>query len=136
MHNTITYLHEWHYADDAAGITLPAVLGYAGRIVTATAKVDTGAAFCLFDRDYAELIGLTVEDGIPMVLETLNGTLEAFGHLITLQTLGLTFESTVYFSKYSGLPRNLLGRNGWLRNLRLGLIDYDNRLLLSNYNDE
>lgn len=37
------------------------------------------------------------------------------------------------FAKYPGLPRNLLGRRGWLRNLRLGLIDYDNLLYLSAY---
>lgn len=37
------------------------------------------------------------------------------------------------FAKYPGLQRNLLGRQGWLRNLRLGLIDYDNLLYLSAY---
>jgi hypothetical protein len=29
------------------------------------------------------------------------------------------------------LPRNLFGQRGWQRNLRLGLIDYDNLLYLS-----
>ncbi|MGH9766941.1 MAG: hypothetical protein ACREAB_05840 [Blastocatellia bacterium] len=59
--------------------------------------------------------------------------LEAFGHEVTLQTGQLVFQSTVYFAKYHGLPRNLLGRRGWLRNLRLALIDYDNLLYLSDY---
>ncbi|MEP7343168.1 MAG: hypothetical protein ABI977_35915 [Acidobacteriota bacterium] len=44
------------------------------------------------------------------------------------------FKVSVYFAKYPGLERNLLGRSGWLRNLRLGLIDYDNLLYLSEYN--
>ena len=45
----------------------------------------------------------------------------------------LAFHSLVYFAKYPGLPRNILGRQGWLRNLRLAVIDYDNLLYLSAY---
>jgi hypothetical protein len=36
-------------------------------------------------------------------------------------------------TKYPNLPRNLLGRQGWLRNLKLAVIDYDNLLYLSSY---
>lgn len=79
--------------------------------------------------------GLPVEEGIPLSLETLTGALEAFGHEVTIQTLGLTFQSVIYFSRHAGLPRNLLGRNGWLRNVRLGVIDYDNQIFLSSYDD-
>ncbi|MGH9751482.1 MAG: hypothetical protein ACREA2_01755 [Blastocatellia bacterium] len=45
------------------------------------------------------------------------------------------YETThlVYFTKYPNLPRNLLGRQGWLRNLKLGVIDYENLLYLSAY---
>jgi hypothetical protein len=135
MPATITYAEIWNYPDDGAGITIPTLLGYDGRIVTATAKIDTGAEFCLFDRDYGERLGLPLEKGVPLTLETLTGRLEAFGHEVTLQTLGLTFQSVIYFSRYAGLPRNLLGRNGWLRNIRLGVVDYDNQILLSNYDD-
>lgn len=62
-------------------------------------------------------------------------SLEAYGHYLTLQTFELTFESLVYFAKYPGLPRNLLGRTGWLRNLRLAIIDYDNMIYLNAYDD-
>jgi hypothetical protein len=63
----------------------------------------------------------------------LSGSLEAYGHEVTLQTGDIAFQSVVYFAKYPGLQRNLLGRQGWLRNLRLGVIDYDNLLYLSAY---
>ncbi|HEX9002896.1 MAG TPA: hypothetical protein VGB07_23510 [Blastocatellia bacterium] len=63
----------------------------------------------------------------------LTGSLDAFGHEVTLQTGDIAFQSLVYFAKHPGLQRNLLGRQGWLRNLRLGVIDYDNRLYLSAY---
>jgi hypothetical protein len=36
-------------------------------------------------------------------------------------------------TKYPNLPRNLLGRQGWLRNLKLGIVDYDYLLYLSAY---
>ncbi|MFN0108030.1 MAG: hypothetical protein ACKVZH_04185 [Blastocatellia bacterium] len=61
------------------------------------------------------------------------GSLDAFGHEVTLQTGEIAFQSVVYFAKYPNVPRNLLGRQGWLRNLKLGLIDYDNLLYLSGY---
>ena len=54
-------------------------------------------------------------------------------HEVTLQTCGIAFQSFVYFAKYPGLQRNLLGRQGGLRNLKVGLIDYDNLLYLSAY---
>ena len=52
---------------------------------------------------------------------------------MTQITFTEAMQSVVYFAKYPGLPRNLLGRQGWLRNLRLGVIDYDNLLYLSHY---
>lgn len=70
------------------------------------------------------------------MLSSLGGPLEAFGHEVTLQTGTLVFHSLVYFAKYPGLPRNILGRQGWLRNLRLAIIDYDNLLYLSAYDAE
>jgi hypothetical protein len=36
-------------------------------------------------------------------------------------------------TKYPNLPRNLLGQQGWLRNLKLAVIDYDNLLYLISY---
>ena len=70
---------------------------------------------------------------MPIVLSSLGGPLEAFGHEVTVQTGTLAFQSLVYFAKYPGLSRNILGRQGWLRNLRLAVIDYDNLLYLSAY---
>ncbi len=84
MSSAITFAEIWHYPDDHAGITIPTVLGYGNRIVTATAKIDTGAEYCLFDRDYGERLGLTIEEGLPLSLETLTGTLGAFGHEISI----------------------------------------------------
>jgi hypothetical protein len=129
----LTFNQEYNYPDIPDGITLPALLSYGDKIITDTAKVDTGAAVCLFKREHAEELGLPVEQGIPTTLGGLCGSLEAFGHEVTLQTGEVAFHTLVYFAKYPGLPRNILGRQGWLRYLKLAVIDYDNLLYLSTY---
>jgi hypothetical protein len=133
MHMQLEFSHEYHYPDKPEGITLPAFLSFAGKTISVEAKVDTGATYCLFRREHGVELGLPVEQGLYFVLDTLAGLLEAFGHEVTLQTCGLVFQSTVYFAKQPGLRRNLLGRQGWLRNLRMAVIDYDNLLYLRRY---
>ena len=133
MTTQLTFTETIPYEDKPEGIVILATLTYGGISFTAPAKVDTGAAVCLFSREIGEKLGLPIESGIPIRLSTLTGSLDAFGHEITLRTGSLTFYSTIYFAKNYGLPRNLLGREGWLRKLILAVIDYDNRLFLSAY---
>ena len=125
--------HEFSYKDEEEGISLPVKLTYGGQTVGATAKVDPGSAVCLFSYEDGLDLGVPIESGIPMRLGTLAGTLDAFGHEVTLQIGELVFQSFVYFAKHPGLPRNLLGRRGGLRNLRVGIVDYDCLLYLSAY---
>jgi hypothetical protein len=135
MKATLTFVETLLYPDNPAGIVIPVSLSYQGITNQALAKVDPGAEVCLFKHEVGIKLGIPVEHGIPASLETLTGSLEAFGHEVTLQTGELIFQSLVYFAKYPNLPRNILGRRGWLRNLRLGVIDYDNLLYLSAYDD-
>jgi hypothetical protein len=130
----LTFAEELCYKDDEEGIPISVILTYGDKTIRTDAKVDPGSAVCLFSHEDGLDLGLIVEQGTPIRLGGVAGSLEAFGHEVTLQTGQLVFQSTVYFAKYPGLPRNLLGRRGWLRNLRLGLIDYDNLLYLSAYN--
>jgi hypothetical protein len=129
----LAFTEEIAYEDDDAGIPLRVKLTYAGTELEVTAKVDPGAAVCLFSYEDALDLGIPIEQGLPIRLSGLTGSLDAFGHEVTLQTGELIFQSTVYCAKHPGLPRNLLGRRGWLRNLRLAIIDYDNLLYLSDY---
>jgi hypothetical protein len=133
MIKELSFTYEYQYEDNADGIPLPVRLSYGGRTMNTTAKVDPGAAVCLFSQEDGLDLGVPIEEGLPVRLGGLTGTLDAFGHEVTLQTGELVFQSIVYFAKYPGLPRNLLGRQGWLRNLRLGLVDYDRLLYLSDY---
>jgi hypothetical protein len=129
----LDFTREYFYPDETDGITIPTYLSYGDQNIVVNAKFDTGAAYCLFRNEHAIDLGVPVEDGIYVVLDTLGGPLEAFGHEVVIQTCDIAFQSVVYFAKYPNLRRNLLGRQGWLRKLRMAIIDYDNLLYLSAY---
>lgn len=124
---------EYHYPDHRDGITIPALLSYGAISIPVEAKVDCGAEVCLFTNEDGQKLGIQVNQGIPTQLGSLAGPIEAFGHEITLCTGEFEMTSLVYFAKYPGLTRNILGRQGWLRNLRMAIIDYDNLLYLNVY---
>lgn len=116
------------------GLMIPVSLQSGSLHEQTMAKVDTGAEHCLFRREIAEMLALNVKSGLPKTFRTLTGTIEAFGHEITLQSFGFTLHSHVYFAKDYELPRNLLGSIGWLQHFKLGLVDYEELLYLAPYN--
>ena len=118
------------------GITVEARLIFGEQSVICQAKVDTGGQVCLFMREIAETLRIDIETGHRHSLNTLAGSLTSYGHTVRLQTLGLEFDSLVYFAAEYGLPRNLLGREGWLQKVRLGIVDYDSTLYISPYQDQ
>lgn len=135
MSAQLTFSNSRFCSNSDSGIEIPAILACGNYVVRTAAKIDTGADVCLFTNDIGLQLGLKIEDGIPITLDSLGGVIEAFGHEVMLQTCGLAFTSFVYFAKYPGQRRNLLGRQGWLRQLRIAFIDYDNMLYLSRYDD-
>lgn len=132
----LNFTQRFQYDSLESGITLETILRFGNKEFQGKAKVDTGAQYCLFAREIGELLGIEVESGIRRDLGTLRGAITTFGHEVTLGTLGLFFDTTVYFAKDERLPRNLLGRTGWLTLLRLAIIDYDAEIYLSRYDDQ
>jgi hypothetical protein len=86
--------HSYLPADD--GISLPVILNNGAERVKLLAQVDTGASCRLFERRHGELLDLDVEAGDPMAFRTATGRVEAFGHRVTIETLGLSFESVFF----------------------------------------
>jgi hypothetical protein len=41
----------------------------------------------------------------------------------------------VYFAEDEESSRDVLGRNGWIRKFRLGVVDYDSLLYLGQYDE-
>ena len=121
------------YPDHPDGIVIPVTLRSGTLAHTAHAVVDCGAGVCLFSREIGELLHLPIEQGDPIRLRTLSGNMDAFGHEVTLTALNLSVVSTIYFARHEGLPRNLLGRLGWLRKINFGLVEQDNLVYIGRY---
>ncbi len=116
------------------GITIETILVSGKHSILSQAKIDTGSQVCLFQRELGEQLGIDIECGPRIKLGSLAGSLPAFGHSVILHTLGLEFDSVIYFAADYGLERNILGRDGWLQKVRLAIIDYDSTIYLSAYN--
>ena len=127
-------LHD--YGTDKESIEISVTLRFGERTVSFPAQLDTGATFCVFERSYAETLGLSVESGMPLRFSTAMGSFDAYGHTVTLETLGYSFDVTVYFAAEESFTRNVLGRRGWLDQVRLGLVEYKSKLYLSRYNEQ
>ena len=84
---TISFRSTYSYEQSQAGIEIPIQLALDGREVRFLAKVDTGASFCIFQREYAEQLGIQVESGIYRRIGTATGGFDAYGHSVTLSCL-------------------------------------------------
>ncbi|MGH9834981.1 MAG: aspartyl protease family protein [Blastocatellia bacterium] len=135
MPHQLTFAIRETYDTRLEGITIEARLGLGANSVICQAKIDTGGQACLFMREIAETLDIDVETGHRRVFNTLAGSLTGYGHTVTLSTLGLEFDSVVYFATDHNLPRNLLGREGWLQKVRFAVVDYDATLYLSRYQE-
>jgi hypothetical protein len=135
MAETLTYRLHSVYDTTRPGITLPVTLSAGAQSLAFKAKLDTGSSYCIFTRFVGEKLGLAIEAGMAQRISTATGTFMAYGHEVRLSVLGLDYDATVYFAEDPNFGRNVLGRQGWLDRVRLGLIDYDGKLYLSDYND-
>ena len=123
------------YGTHKTNIELDVTLRFGERTVSFPAQIDTGATFCIFERGYAETLGLAVESGERIRFSTAIGSFDAYGHSLTLETLRYSFDVTVYFAAEESFKRNVLGRRGWMDHVRLALVDYKGELYLSRYED-
>lgn len=136
MPHKLTFSALHLYNSEEPGITLPVRLICGAGVVDLIAKLDTGATHCIFRRNYADSLDIDVETGEETKIETASGWFIAYGHEVSIIALDLEFQATAYFAKEYGITRNVLGRQGWLNRVRLGLVDYDGKLYVSHYNDD
>jgi len=134
--HTFTFRLRHNYDTSRTGITVPVELGNGPKVVQVDAKLDTGASFCIFERTYAEMLGLTVESGTQALVSTANGTFQVFGHWLAMTALGFQFDVMIYFAADESVKRSVLGRRGFIDQLRLCLIEHDGELYVSKYDDE
>jgi len=120
------------YPNDPAGnIPLSIKLEVGETSARFWAYVDTGAAHCLFQSEYAEILGLELRVGLPLQFSVAGGAIiEAYGHTVIVEVLDRRVESVVYFTDHPGFRRNVLGRQGWLHHFKFGLIYYESKIYL------
>ena len=135
MSETITFDKTHFYDTLKPGISLTATLHHGDESFECEAKLDTGSSHCIFKRSLGELLGLDLESSPAERISTITGGFPAYPHAIVLEVLGIRTEATVYFAAEEHFKRNVLGRTGWLDRVKLGLIDYEAKLLLSSYSE-
>lgn len=135
MEETIIFSKQYEYDTLKIGITVPVQLTLGDEIVFFEAKVDTGASNCIFERVHGERLGLVIESGEKQDFSTTTGNFTTFAHEMRFSVLGIETFSTVYFAESRYYTRNVLGRQGWLDRVKLGLIDYEGKLFLSEHGE-
>lgn len=135
MAEEISFDESYFYNTLKIGITVPTILQLSDRLAEIEAKIDTGAENCIFERRHGETLGLEIESGTEKVFSTATAPFITYGHEITIWVLGIEIYATVYFAKEESFTRNVLGRQGFLNRVKLGLIDYEGKLLLSKYGE-
>jgi hypothetical protein len=124
---------EYKFDTTQKGISIPVTLSLKNETIDFLAKVDTGADFCIFKREHGEALGLDIESGYPQMFDTVAGNFNTYGHELTLTTFNMPFDVMVYFAGTYGFRRNVLGRRGWLDQIKLGIIDYDGKVYVNKY---
>jgi hypothetical protein len=80
MARSIEFETSCQYVSDD-GIEIPTELSVGGQKVELIAKLDTGAAHCIFERRYGEELGLDVEAGRAQRFRTMAGSFVAYGYI-------------------------------------------------------
>jgi len=84
----------------------------------------------VFQRLYADLLGLDAGRGVLQRIRTATGSFAAHGHEITLTVGQFEWQAIVYFADDENFPVNVVGRRSFLDRLRVGLVDYEQLLYL------
>ena len=134
MPESLEFDEVYQYDTLKTGITVVVKIHFGDEAREINAKIDTGAENCIFERKHGERLGIEIESGREQIFSTATANFTAYGHELKLIVLGIETISTVYFAKEESFTRNVLGRQGWLDRVKLGLIDYEGKLFLSEYN--
>jgi hypothetical protein len=137
MTYSLEFNQKFSYQKNKRGIFIPVTLVSGSETTTCGAKLDSGSDSCYFSRGHAEELGLPLEEGIRLPVETNrpDEPMIFYGHEVRIRALGYEIESIIYFWDQYRLPRNLLGRAGWINKFRVALIEHDLELYLSHHDE-
>jgi len=91
------------------------------------ARVDSGSSFCVFGRQWADLLGLDWESGEPVKISTASGIFYAHLHEVTIQLRDFKWTAWVAFAEWDTMPpspaRDVLGLNGFFDHFLVAIDD-------------
>lgn len=126
--------------DDRQGMAVPLTLSAGSKTVDLVAYLDTGASACVFPRETGERLGLNIETGPERIFGPASGGgVKTHGHNVTLEIISeatFSFQLMVWFTGLPGFQRALLGREGWLQMILLGIDHYQGSLYLGQHDDQ
>jgi hypothetical protein len=132
----LTFAQMTEYDTAQPGVTITASLRLGKGEVTFDAKIDTGSTNCVFSRNLGEKLGLDIESGLPKWIATATGRFLTYEHEVTLSVRGFDFFILACFAEDDAFQRNVLGRHGFLVQVKLGLVDYQSKLYLDHFLEE
>lgn len=124
------------YDSGEPGINVRVSLRLDQKPIDFAAKIDTGSTNCIFTREIGEQLGLKIEDGLPKWIGTATDRFLTYEHEVTLSVLGFDFDVLACFAEDERFLKNILGRYGFLMQVKIGLVDYEGKFYLSHYLDE
>lgn len=124
MNHQLNFTHLANYDPGLPGITVEVTLSLTGAAVFVPAKLDTGSTNCVFARRHGEGLGIDIESGELVRINTATGSFLTHRHEVTLRVLDYHFDVRVCFAADESFDRAVLGRFGFLDRQRLGLVDY------------
>src|SRR5258706_1663560 len=89
-----------HLTRSARAVIIPVTLrANDTETISIQTRVDSGSSFCVFGRQWADLLGLDWEAGEPLKISTAAGAFYAHLHEVTIKLLEFKWTASVAFAE-------------------------------------
>ena len=117
-----------HLARTSRGIMVQVTLATdATETISIEARVDSGSGFCVFGRQWADVLHLDWEKGDPLQISTAAGTFYSYLHEVTIRLLSFEWAAWIAFAEWDTMPpspaRDVLGLNGFFDHFLVAIDD-------------
>lgn len=97
-------------------------------------RVDSAATFCVFGRQWADVLALDWEAGDPVTIGTAIGSFSAYRHEITIHLINYEWTAWIAFAEWDTTPpsqaRDVLGLTGFFDHFLIAIDDLSETIYL------
>lgn len=109
---------------------IPLRIFFMEATVRTYALADSGSTLSVFRAEIADSLGLKVEDGEEMVLQSANASRKVFVHRLGAEVEGESFNLRIGFTRDLLTSFNILGREGFFERFRVTFDERRGELIL------